>query len=386
MGNRTNQLDFEWEELPNLPNSQRQSALLPKSNELALPHIGLGGPICGVQHDLLLVGGGANFPEHGLTVTRPNRLGKVYWDEVFLMDLRTRSWHPQSLRLPKAMAYAACLSLPEGILVLGGEGFPEPNGSACAAVEIFSDVFLIEIQKDCAALKIVTFPSLPKPLSYVSATVVGRTVFAQGNSEIFSLDLDDIGLGWKSIVGHPTGHRTASLLAGINGKLIVAGGRASANTPYPILRDAYAYDPISDLWQVLPDMNQGAVAGIPFSVANRFFVVVGGDGNEARATVYESLDRIRQQHTKGTAEMQALSNTTTFLHDHHCGFNTQIQVFDSQTRNWFYAGYVPGSPPVTTPPVYWGTNLVVVSGEVSPGKRTPKIWLLRPGKREFNAI
>jgi N-acetylneuraminate epimerase len=138
---------LEWSELPSLPaNPTDWSDAIPVGE----PHwrsLGLAGPVAGADGDALLVGGGANFPEPARTANRENTLGKVYWDDLFVMR-RDRAgryrWLDRSFRLPKSIAYAATLSTRRGVLVIGGEGFSDgPNGAARAQLELFSDVFYL---------------------------------------------------------------------------------------------------------------------------------------------------------------------------------------------------------------------------------------------------
>ncbi|QDL55097.1 galactose oxidase [Rhodoferax aquaticus] len=374
----TDCLSFKWRELPAIPPNQRCWSPAIPVGAPEWHQIGLGGAISGVHNDWLLVGGGANFPEPGLTVTRPNNLGKVYWDEAFALNLTSNVWSAKPMKLPKALAYAATISLPEGVLVLGGEGFESANGSLCEKVQPSADVCLMRFDGHLETLSFQDYPSLPYAMSSPSACLLGRSVFLQNGQDVYSLNLDSIAEGWSRLGTCPGDARSAALTSGVGDRFLIASGRSLKPDADVILRDAYAYEPKTRAWTVLPDMPLGAMAGMAFAVQGRFFVVVGGDGNEARAREYRRLDAERKLAQEGSAGWVHANTAMTFLHDHHTGFNQQIQVFDGLTGTWSQCGFLPSAAPVTSQPVQWRDELLLVSGEVSPGKRTPKIWAGKP--------
>lgn len=96
---------------------------------------GFAGMVGEMHKDALITAGGANFP-NGL----PWEGGKkIYSDSIYL--LIDGQWQIASEKLPTPLAYAASVSVPEGLPVMGGE-----NGNTAS-----SAVFLC------------TMMSLPKP-------------------------------------------------------------------------------------------------------------------------------------------------------------------------------------------------------------------------------
>ena len=112
---------FQWEELELLPNT-----------------VGVAGPFVGVYNDVLIVAGGANFPDK-----RPWDGGvKVWWDDIHVME-RGSDGMPEWIRdadfkLPKPLAYGVAISIPQGILLIGG----------CDAERCYDDVMLLQWDSD----------------------------------------------------------------------------------------------------------------------------------------------------------------------------------------------------------------------------------------------
>lgn len=367
-------LNFSWRELPPVPANQSAWSSAIPVNAPWWRQIGLAGPITGVHGDKLLVGGGANFPEPGLTATRANTLGKVYWDEVFVLDLKSNVWEPKTFKLPRALAYASTISLPEGVLVIGGEGHDTPNGNAKSKLKIYPEVFLMSLEDNGQKLDFKPFPSLPRGVSYGAAALVGRTVYLQSSGNFLALNLDALSQGWQALPAWPGEGRDLALAAGVGDKFIVASGRFKKDGAWLVHKDAYAYDTSKKLWSKLPDMPYPAQAGQAYSVQDRYFVVLSGDRDVERWNLQAGLEAERGKASPGTPEWTAPNTAITFAFDHHTGNNQAVLVYDTRTGQWSESGYLPGPAPVTTQPVKWRNELLLVSGETNPGKRTPKIW------------
>ena len=171
-------VSLAWRELPSIPaNMAAWNDAIP----VDAPYwrqLGLAGPITGVHGDYLLVGGGANFPEPGKTANEDTTLGKVYWNELFVMDLAREAWLDRSFTMPDALGYAATVGLPEGVLVIGGEGFAGgPNGTKLGKVAKFADVFLMSFDPATQEIAYKPYPPLPAASSYGAAALLGRTVY-----------------------------------------------------------------------------------------------------------------------------------------------------------------------------------------------------------------
>ncbi|UYM05574.1 galactose oxidase [Solicola gregarius] len=354
-----------WQRLPDVPpNPTDWSDEIPVS-EPYWRQLGLAGPVAGAHGDFLVVAGGANFPEPTLTASRSPKLGKVYWNDAFVLrrDGRSYEWVDVDLQIPDALAYPACVSTPNGVVVIGGEGFRGgPNGSAVATVEKFADVFRLRFDARNRTLVREDLPPLPRPLSYGAAALVGETVFVAEGETFYSLDLADPGAEWQTLSTWPGDPRTVAVAASDGRRFYLLSGRAQHDDgSWTLYTDAFAYDPGRARWTKLADLPWCIMAGV--AIGDRHGITAyAGDGD------VERWDLIQEFTADGRNDL------VTWLQDHHTGFNTDVLGYDVRRDRWSVVDSFPGPSQVTTPAVEWDGDLVITSGEVRPGVRTPAVW------------
>lgn len=366
-----------WSALPDLPaNTADWSPQVPVGASY-WRQIGLAGPIAATHDDWLIVGGGANFPEPARTATRQPTLGKVYWNEAFVLDLGRGggSWDPRPLRLPDAVAYAACLSTSRGALVIGGEGRRGgADGTSTTPAELFADVFWLRYRPGGHELVREDLPPLPRPASYAVAGIVAGVVHVAQGADFWALDLDRPDRGWTTLPGCPGAPRTVAVGGTRNGEFYLLSGRSrSPEGTWTFHRDAYAFDPRRARWRRIADLPWCVTAGLAFDDGGRL-LVLGGDRDLDRWNEIERQNALRDAEPPGSPEWQRHNDAVSFIYDHHTGFNQEVLAYDARRDRWSTAGRFPGPAQVTTPAATWGRDLVVASGEVRPGVRTPRVW------------
>ena len=103
---------------------------------------------------------------------------------------------------------------------------------------------------------------------------------------------------------------------------------------------------------------------------------------EARAAA--ETDPAAKADLTGKAHALALK-----LDKEHPGFQRNVRAFHTLTETWTDLRDMPTrTPPVTTPAVRWGADVVIPSGEIRPGVRSPIIWRARAkeGRASFGAV
>ena len=154
------------------------------------------------------------------------------------------------------MAYGSSVSLPAGVLCIGGNG----------PVSCSSKVFLIRWSETAKKIVIKNYPELPVPLSYSTAAILDNFVYLSGGSTspdgketknyFFRLDLSAIqksGSQWEKLPVYPGMSRILSISAvqsnGTRKCLYLFSGRNNADPTHPIVfKDGLMFDPVLRHW------------------------------------------------------------------------------------------------------------------------------------------
>ncbi|WP_423736327.1 sodium:solute symporter family transporter [Chitinophaga caseinilytica] len=326
------------------------------------PQPGVAGAFTGVHNNVLLLAGGANFPD-----AKPWAGGtKTYRNEVYVLRGDTVSTFP----LGRSVAYGASATVPAGVVCIGGENAGGPLAQA----------FLLQWQ---GRVVVKDLPSLPFPLTNASATAIGSTVFVAGgeNSErvsdaFLSIDLSSAAPAWKRLSPIPKPLSHSVLVAQSNGsktQLFLIGGRARTDSGISELSSAaWRYDPGSDGWSAIaPIHDEKGITHLSAATAvatgASYILVAGGD----KGNIFHRIETLNAQIARATGEAKAeLTEEKLRILNNHPGFNTDILLYNTITDTWTVAGQLPYLAPVTATAVKWNGDIYIPSGEVRPGTRT----------------
>lgn len=341
---------LRWTELPALPDP-----------------VGFAAPFAGVVDGALVVAGGTNFPHGSLWAGGP----KVWHDRIFVLAAPGGSWR-EAGRLPQPRAYGVSVSIPEGLLCIGG------SGDRAATAE----VWLLRRQGDAIAVE--AWPALPAPLHYACGALVDRTVYVAGGLREFTgapgtwfyaLDLDAPPgeRRWRELPAWAGAPRQTAVAGALDGAFYLFAGLDLVPGPdgqlgRQYLRDAWRYTPAAG-WKRLADLpvaRQAAPSPAIVPGAAHLLFLGGDDGR--------------------------LLKETPVLQDRHPGFPADIQGYHTITDTWTRTGTLPRDlgpdpvgnpnagrwPPIVAPVVRWAGGWAVVGGEVRPGTRTPRVLFAQP--------
>lgn len=317
--------------------------------------LGLAGPFTGVHGDTLLVAGGANFPEPVW------ENGKVWHEGIYALDLTTKDAEWQRVgELPRKLGYGACVSVPEGVVCIGGND----------ADNVYADVFLLT-----SAGSVSPLPSLPQPLCYSAVAVLGGKIYVAGGTtglgletaqnQLWCLDWskreDPKAFRWESLEGWPGPARAFNtLVAQSNGRedclYLIGGRRVAENGETEFLGDVYEYTPnrAEEPWRKRTSLPKPQAAGTAAAVGQSHIFTLGGADGSLFAQSGE-------------------------LKDKHPGFPKTSFAYHTITDTWIEAGEMPQNQ-VTTHAVTWGDRTILASGEVRPRVRTKSVWMIEPHK------
>ena len=383
-------MTLAWDELPPLP---------PSSGQTRQP--GVAGPFAGVHRDALIVAGGANFPDR-----MPWAGGaKVWWDDIWVLEQRadgSTHWVGDRIfRLPRPLGYGIAFSTPDGVVLAGGH-----DRERC-----YADVFLLAWDPQARELRRTALPPLPEPLSFMAGARVGQTLYVAGGQHVmqgavpttvfWALDLTRRGRGadfaWRVLPAWPGPARILAVAAAqrtARGEefFLFSGRSPEAGKPTRVLTDAYAFDPGSGAWRTLPNVGGGAgvcvMGATAAPVGTDEIWLFGGDRGELFAQLEAhdlALEDLRRRLATAPAtqrpalerDIETRLTAKRRIYETHPGFAREVLAFDVRRETWRVVGTTPHASQVTTLAVPWGDAIVIPSGEIGPGVRTPAVMRAR---------
>jgi solute:Na+ symporter, SSS family len=384
-------MNIAWDELPPLP---------PSAGKSKQP--GVAGPFVGVHGDVLIVAGGANFPDK-----MPWEGGaKAWWDDIWVLekspDGTVRWMTDKKFKLPRALAYGVSVSVPEGVICAGGS-----DADRC-----YADVYLLSWDAREREIRCTPLPSMPEPLAFMAGALANRTLYVAGGQHVmkgavasaafWSLDWSKRDRGgdfkWVALASWPGPPRIVPVAAaqrrGDAEAFFLFSGRApDPGRPTKILTDAYAFEPLTGGWRTVPNVNGGAgvsvMAGAAVSVGDDEILVFSGDRGELFLAL-EAHDLAIEALRRRSAELPANGRAEVDreiadrlaakkkIYDTHPGFAREVLAYDTQRETWRVAARSPLAGQVTTFAVKWNDAIVIPSGEIRPGVRTSTIVRAKP--------
>ncbi len=308
---------------------------LPAPND-STAHRGLAGVFAGKTGGKLVVAGGANFPG-----AMPWEGGEKRWyGDICLYD-EAAGWQTFPDALPRAAAYGVSVTLPQGVLCIGG----------CDASRCMDETFLLTVENGTP--RVTAWPSLPVPLANAAGCLVSGKVYVAGGNEsmaptkaskrFFVLDPAAPAAGWRELPAWPGPARGYAVAAGQSDGMdncfyLFSGRDYDGDAPWSIHRDGYCYNPRLNTWTVL-EGDFPVMAGTAASFGTNHILFFGGKSHD-EAT---SDNALRLYHTvTGTMTETDVDKSSFIL-------------------------------PVTTAVVSDGRDITIASGETAPGIRTPVI-------------
>ncbi len=324
---------LKWNALPELPST-----------------LGVAGPFTGIHEDTLIVAGGANFPE---PVWEND---KVWHDQIYTLSMSEKdsSWITVA-QLPRPLGYGACVSLPTGVLCVGGND----------ANSVYDEVFLIK--RDGS---IENWQALPEPNVYGVAAILGDYVYLLGGTtglELRTASDAVYRLNWKSgkqakwekFESLPGGGLAfASVVAQHNGQtdcLYLLGGRYENQDGKAVYTDrVYELNPEQPnaRWRKRASMPKPFAAGTASALGQSHIITLSGDDG----SLFGRADELK---------------------DDHPGFSKESYLYHTITDTWVSGGQLESNQ-VTTHAVTRGDDIYLASGELRPRVRSKKVWHLTP--------
>jgi SSS family transporter len=325
---------FTWNELPPVPDA-----------------LGLGGPFAGVDNDALIVAGGANFPDGA-----PWENGrKVWYADIHVLESGSEEWL-SGFSLPHPLAYGVSVPTSEGLYLIGGSN----------SDKIYDSVYILKWDSEKKQLSVDSGPKLPAPSAFHAGAKIGDVIYiAAGHTELDSTTLNhsfwalDLSVAvnqreWRSLTPWPGEARIKAVGAAqqdgqatthfylFSGEIPTKNAEGGTDLRY--MTDGFRYDPASDQWEEIAPLEKPVAAGTALPVGPTHVLVFSGSTGEF----------------------------VTGRTQDHPEFPKTVLAYHTITDTWAVADEMPQSV-VTTMAVQWGSDIIIPSGEIKPGIRTPKV-------------
>lgn len=369
-------INFAWSELATIP---------PDNGHSVQP--GLAGAFTGVHNNALIIAGGANFPNARVWEGG----AKVYHDAIYVLEKSADNdyqwFEEKSFSLPQKAAYGLTISTEKGLICIGGM-----NDS-----ELLSSVFLLKWDATKKEIGIEDLPPLLLPFANMSGGKIGSKIYVAASDNgsdgkyFSSLDLSNLEAGWQELPvwsGSPRTHAVGVVQnAGEVDCFYLFKGRFKGEGPTSaMLADSYVYNPVLNQWSELKTKADFPLAaGTGIAVGANHVLLFGGDDGKT----FNHLERLGADidATSDTVLQQKLRAERDAILKSHSGFSKDIWAFHTITQTWTKIGELPFQPQVTTTALKWDDQVLIPSGEIAPGLRTPQILALSlSNKTSFGTI
>lgn len=332
--------------------------------------LGVAGPVTGIHKNVLFVAGGANFPD-----AMPWQGGKKkYYNNILAYILKNSKLVPlkKSFTLPLHIAYPASCNTPKGVLYAGGEN---ANG-------ISDKVWLMMWDGKTKETLFKTLPALPIAVTNAAVTLIGNTVYLAGgetaintSAQFLSLDLNNTFTSWIKLadIPQPISHTVMTVALNKTGdKIYLCGGRKkNSNGISTLYSNVFVYDVATNNWAEKKALPYALSAGTGIVHDAKNILLFGGD----KGTVFNETETLIAaiNAEKDPAKKQELVAKKNKLQSGHPGFSKEILLYNIKNDTWKTIGTIPFETPVTTAAVKWKSCVIIPSGEIRAGVRTPQI-------------
>lgn len=343
------------------------AGVLPSTNGKPL---GFAGPVAGVSNNVLIVGGGSNFPD-----SMPWLGGKKkYYDDLYVLKKNENDSliFFKSFKLPFPLAYSANVSTGYGIIVVGGEN---ENG-------ITNKVLMLQWNKWTQNISIKNLPELPFAVTNASALIHGNKIYLAGgemanevSDHFLSLDLNDVNAEWKNLPSLPKPISHAVMVVQSNGKdgciYVIGGRKKNTSGPSDLYSSTLQFDLKTNEWKEKKSLPYNSSAGTATAFGKNSILLFGGDNGATFHKTEELIFAINNE--KDEEKKKQLFAEKIKLQSTHPGFCKQVLLYDAKKDEWKVAGCIPYDSPVTTTAVQWNDEVIIPGGEIRAGVRTNQI-------------
>ncbi len=368
--------NFEWNEfveLPAAPGEEKQQ--------------GLASPFAGVSGDAVIVAGGCNFPDI------PVREGgdKRYYNDAYV--LIKNNGNPEwitGFKIPVKTAYGASVTIPSGLLCIGGQ-----NNN-----ETLKSVYLLRWNDGNRALDVEVWPELPLPVSQMGAALIDETIYVAGGvadgkpaNTFLALDISKKGtedFKWKELNPFPGSARLQPVVVAQNAAeekhlYFISGSGYPEDRDNPdVLTDGLEFNPKTGEWTKVPETAPQGMKSISLHGADAIplgmnsILFIGGVNRDIFYNAWKRERELKNAKESGdSATVNRLSKWKIEYLSHNpewYKFNNLALIYNTITKSWVVGDKYPFPPPAGAKIVSWDDGWLIINGEIMPGVRSARVY------------
>lgn len=352
---------------------------------------GVSAPFAGMLGDILVVAGGCNFPD------KPAAEGgiKKYYDDIYVLHhpLDAGGRWEKAGKLPVVAAYGVSVTIPEGIVCIGGNN----------AAEALKSVWLLKWNEQKSEVVTESLPALPVAMDNMAGASDGKNIYVAGGNvngkpgnRFFVYTLGD--KGWRELPPFPGEPRLQPAAVVQNGAeqtrfYLMGGYRPAADGKESVISaDGWSYNPKDNRWYpesvILPHgmTEPMALVGASGMASGSHHLVFVGGVNRDR--FQQALDRpvliekaLRDADDSLVAALQREQQEYMKHAPEWYRFNGQLLIYHTITGTWVTEGNFPEIARAGAAVVPYRGKWLVVNGESKPGIRSAGAYVLEMGTK-----
>lgn len=337
----------------------------------------------GTLKDAVVVAGGCNFPD----IPAADGGKKVYYDQIYVLrnpGRRKVSWEVAG-RLPVSVANGASVTLPEGIVCIGG----------CNQDKALNHVWLLNWGPGHAAIITKDLPDLPVAMDNLAAATDGKNIYVAGGNingmpgkrsfVLKGLDAQE----WCELPVYPGAVRLQPVAVVVKQKFYLMGGfqPVTGDQESVVATDGLVYNPADGKWseagEIMPEDGkgpQGLVGAAGLVLEDEVMVFQGGvDYAVFKAAIDNALLQRQAAGSGQQDEEERLKQEQSMYMRHEpdwYGFSRRLLLFRPESGEWTGFGDWEEIARVGAVVVWYKNKLVVVNGETKPGIRSAGACML----------
>ncbi len=357
----------------------RQTTNLPSlADSSANP--GVAGAFSGISGGHIILAGGSNFSKG-----YPWEGGKKqFCNDVYLLT-PVAEGNYSCKRLPDIHFPAADRGLAHGVSATVGNHIYCFGGTN----EQGFNQIIYRLTYTDGSVRIDSVGVLPDDFTPVAASVSGNDIYLHGvdaTSNLLYVYSPSSGR-WKSLAACPAPRRSECAVLvrqhdGHEEALYLIGGRDVTDGKLTLFSDVWEYTPVHNTWKhkgdIIPEGDHTPVvvmapAAIPYG-SGHILLIGGDDGQEfsRRFSLEQAIASTDDSHMK-----DSLRQELTRAFTEHPGFSRDILAYHAITNTWIRLGSSPEPLPAVTTALLSGNEILLPSGEITPGVRSDKILSIR---------